>query len=380
MTVRVVLNATPYDGRPSGARTRAIGLTAAFLAIGADVTVLLPRGLAFAPLVEDELGDALPAGRFREVATGLDPRFRIARALLSERRLARFVPRGTDLFVTDSYPVIDHVATALTIHDFRDFHGPTAGASAARSALVRAALPALVRKAHRIVVPSRSMVAEARAFLDVDVGQVVVAPNAALRVWRDRPAPAGPGRHFVVVGAGDGRKDLATVVAAAESGGSDVLPVFVTGRRTRALGSALARAKALVRSGRVRFVETPGDSALLGLVEEAEAVLHPSRYEGFGLPVIEAFSVGVPVIAARCAAVEEVAGGLAHLLPPGDVGAWAAALRAASVGGASRSSGAELRRRRAAEFSWRRSAVTLLGSIGRSPPDDPGTPGPRVPD
>jgi glycosyltransferase involved in cell wall biosynthesis len=78
----------------------------------------------------------------------------------------------------------------------------------------------------------------------------------------------------------------------------------------------------------VRFVGVTGDAQLVDLVRTSSAVLHPSRYEGFGMTVIEAMSCGVPVLAARCDAVEEVAGGHATLLPAGDADAWAAALTA----------------------------------------------------
>lgn len=363
MTARIALHATAYDSGPSGARARAVGLAAAWLDLGCHVTVLLPRDLDFRALVADELGGTPPRERWREVPTGLDPARRVARALLSARRLEELVPAGTDLFVTDSHPVLARVPTAVTVHDFRDWHGRSCGARAGMAPLVRARLPRLARRARCVVVPSRAMAEEARAFLGVPEGRVVVAPNAPGRRWREAAAPVGSGRHLLLVGAGDPRKDLRTAVAAVRLAGPDTLPLLVAGRRTRSVEATLRNAADLERCGRLRFVETPSEAALVELVADAAAVLHPSRYEGFGLPVIEACAVGVPVLAGRCAAVEEVSGGLARLLPPGDAEVWAAALTAASGWGRGRCAHAAERREHARSFRWKDSAAAILRAV-----------------
>jgi alpha-1,3-rhamnosyl/mannosyltransferase len=68
------------------------------------------------------------------------------------------------------------------------------------------------------------------------------------------------------------------------------------------------------------------DRELWALYSGATVFAFPSRHEGFGLPVIEAMSQGVPVVASDIAAIREVAGGAARLVVPGDVEAWAEAL------------------------------------------------------
>jgi glycosyltransferase involved in cell wall biosynthesis len=62
------------------------------------------------------------------------------------------------------------------------------------------------------------------------------------------------------------------------------------------------------------------------LFENAETLVFPSRYEGFGLPVLEAQQCGLPVIASNAGALPEVAGDAATLLDPDDEGAWTEAL------------------------------------------------------
>jgi glycosyltransferase involved in cell wall biosynthesis len=65
------------------------------------------------------------------------------------------------------------------------------------------------------------------------------------------------------------------------------------------------------------------DAQLLALYRGAAALVYPSRYEGFGLPVLEAMACGTPVIASHAASIPEVLGGAGTLLDPDDEPAWA---------------------------------------------------------
>ena len=97
-----------------------------------------------------------------------------------------------------------------------------------------------------------------------------------------------------------------------------------------------------------------GSADLRRLVAGAVVLAFPSVYEGFGLPPLEAFAAGVPVVASDLAVVREVTGELATLVPVGDSAALAGALRAtldSSVDGAAL-------RERARRFSWAACAAT----------------------
>jgi glycosyltransferase involved in cell wall biosynthesis len=102
------------------------------------------------------------------------------------------------------------------------------------------------------------------------------------------------------------------------------------------------------------------DSQLLTLYRAATAMVYPSRYEGFGLPVLEAMACGTPVIASRAASIPEVLGDAGVLLDPDDEPGWADAIAKvvndAWLRGHMRRAGLT----RAREFTWARTASITL--------------------
>jgi glycosyltransferase involved in cell wall biosynthesis len=113
-------------------------------------------------------------------------------------------------------------------------------------------------------------------------------------------------------------------------------------------------------------VHTPGFvefGDMPALYSMARALIFPSRYESFGIPIVEAMACGCPVVTATTSACPEVAGGAALLVDPDDVEGIAGAMERVSLDDGL---AADLRRRglaRAATFSWSQSARTLLSEL-----------------
>ncbi len=124
---------------------------------------------------------------------------------------------------------------------------------------------------------------------------------------------------------------------------------------------AMARTVAAALGITWRHATGVSEDALNALYAGARVVLVPSRAEGFGLPVLEAFARGVPVVASDIAPLREVSGGLATLVPPDDTAGWTAAVQRAWTDPGD----PDARRAWASTFTWARSATSLRDEIAR---------------
>ena len=119
------------------------------------------------------------------------------------------------------------------------------------------------------------------------------------------------------------------------------------GERARALGD------------RFRLLGFVSDEALHALYAQAAVVWFPSRYEGFGLPVVEAMAAGGPVVASRAASIPEIAGEAALLASPTEVTAHREAIESLLSDARAREALIEQGRERARRFTWGRCATEL---------------------
>jgi alpha-1,3-rhamnosyl/mannosyltransferase len=121
----------------------------------------------------------------------------------------------------------------------------------------------------------------------------------------------------------------------------------------------LAREAGLAEDA-VRLLGWVDESDKAALYAGAAAFLFPSRYEGFGLPPLEAMACGTPVICSNASSLPEVCGNAARLVDSDDLAAWVDAIRAVigdeSLRSAMRARGLEQARR----FSWTRAAGETL--------------------
>jgi glycosyltransferase involved in cell wall biosynthesis len=151
-------------------------------------------------------------------------------------------------------------------------------------------------------------------------------------------------RHFGVLPA------LSLVLAGVDRGVGDALC---------ALAARAGAPEAVVRLGPV------GDEQLRALYQCAAALVYPSRYEGFGLPLLEAMASGLPVIASRSASIPEVVGDAGILVDPDDVAGWTGAIVAVVNDEAARSALRGKGLARASAFTWEATARATVGVYRR---------------
>lgn len=132
-----------------------------------------------------------------------------------------------------------------------------------------------------------------------------------------------------------------------------------TGKKTEYLDEILRYAKLHGVENRVRHVGYLERDSLLGVMARADALLFPSLFEGFGLPVLEAMQIGVPVICSTAASLPEVAGNAGIHVDPRDPSAWKDAI--VNVCDDSVRRGLVVRGyENAARFSWSRCAEETM--------------------
>jgi glycosyltransferase involved in cell wall biosynthesis len=215
------------------------------------------------------------------------------------------------------------------------------------------------RHARRVVTVSEFSRHELVELAGLDPEKMVVihgGVDGRFRVDADHERVAAKHRlerpYVLTVGTDDRRKNLSSLAALADRlNDLSVDLVWAGGARSHITnGSELPGVRAL---GYVDEEDLPG------LYAGARAFVLPSRYEGFGLPCLEAMACGTPVVAADRAALPETCGGAALLVDPDDAEAVAeAVLRAATdVQLRARLRAAGLRR--AAETTWERAALAI---------------------
>jgi alpha-1,3-rhamnosyl/mannosyltransferase len=124
-----------------------------------------------------------------------------------------------------------------------------------------------------------------------------------------------------------------------------------------------AQTAALVAEGTLRFVQHVSGSQLRSLYEGARLLLMPSLYEGFGMPVVEAFACGTLVAHSEKTAMDEVSGDLGIRVAAGDVEGWTDALEGAMQGDAHADAASRSARiAQARKFDWHKGAGMVLAS------------------
>ena len=238
----------------------------------------------------------------------------------------------------------------VTIHDLSFEREPSLMGRKDRL-VFRRVVPRAARKAARVLTVSERTRADLRELYRLPDGKIVVTPNGV-----DPAFTPGEGAHdyVLLVGAVQERKNpLAALAAAREAG----LPLVVAGP---AKDRALARQLELGGARVTGYVE---QDELVRLYRGAACLVQPSRFEGFGLPVLEAMATGTPVVAVPEPALREVAGDAAVWADESGLGA--AIRRAVAERKPLAAAGLERVRR----FSWdetaRRTLDVYLEVLGR---------------
>lgn len=244
----------------------------------------------------------------------------------------------------------------MTLHDLAVFRFPERYRPWHRHHSRRWARLAL--QADRVICISQFTADEAMAVLGIRAAKLEVVYNgcdfhpSAPTPQECRPELELPAEYFLFVGSLEPGKNLALlrqVYEVAASRGNSLPPLVIVG----------ARWAGVPGEGRPplnwHYLGRQPDAVLVYLYRRALALVFPSKYEGFGLPVAEAMALGCPVICAPVSSLPEV-GGEAPFYAPLSLEPWLAALAEIAHNGNRRRECIEAGRQQAEKFSWLRCA------------------------
>ena len=264
---------------------------------------------------------------------------------------------GADVFHTQ-YTLSPLARNGITtIHDVSFFIGPQ-WFKPRDLLLMRGTVPGSAKRAKAVITVSETSRSDIVEHLQVDPSKVFVTYNAAAPFFR----PTDPedakrefgidGPYILTIGARWPRKNLALAIRAA-----GLLPkrvphdLLVIGKEGWGDEGGNSRT---VSTGYIPNAQLPA------LYSGASLYLFPSFYEGFGIPMLEAFACGTPVLASNGGALPEVSGGAAEIMEDWTPEAWAARIEALLSDSSKLAQMVDRGVSRAAEFTWENAARKTL--------------------
>ena len=361
--MRVALDATPLLGTRTGIGHYVAQLSAA-LAKEPDLDVTLT---AFTWRGQQQLRDV--------EAAGLDVHSRRAPARLlrvawghSNFPPVEMFSGNVDVFHGTNFvlPPTRRAAGVVTVHDVSFVLHPETVDST--SLAYQRLVPRALDRARVIITPSNAAADDIVEVYGTDRDRIVVTPLGVDGAWAAATPPSDkwlrdhgiPQRYVLFVGTLEPRKNVHDLVQAHRLLRRDDPSTPILVLAGAASSSAVAFSPDdVVWPGYVRQAD------LRSLTAGATALVLPSRYEGFGLPALEALACGVPVVTTDIPVLREVTGGLAEYVPVGDIPALAEALRRTIATDDDAQSAAK-RRAWAATFTWERCASATVGAYRRA--------------
>lgn len=310
-----------------------------------------------------------PARNFSRMNTLTPAHHRFERWTLS----FELIPRRLDILHTPDVipPQRGARRHIITIHDLHFLHYPqfmTAASHRHYSDQVAWA----VRHADHILVSSHATLGDLMALLNAPPEKITVhmlgvnaafQPLPAERVAAVRAHLALPETYLLFVGTFEPRKNIPGLLNAYDllrHDLPDAPPLVLVGRRGWLYDEIFARVDALKLHDRLIWLEDAAQADLPAVYNGAAALVLPSHYEGFGLTALEAMACGTPPIVSNRSSLPEVVGDTGLLVDPGDPAAIADAMRRILNDAGLRAHLRALGLARAATFTWRKMAETVL--------------------
>lgn len=274
--------------------------------------------------------------RFAAAHPGLADRFETRVAPIDgERRPVRVLAestwlpwRGRDCDVVHhlggTLPTIRTAAGVLTIHDLQYFAHPE-WFSAVKLRYLTLTVPRSVRAAAAVTAVSAAAAEHVAEAFGVETPTVI--PHVVPPLPVGTPPDGLADRYVMFPAVTYPHKNHDVLLDAIASLPSEHRPHLVlTGGAGRHHDEIMRRLADPELAGHVRHLGRVDDATFGAVLAGASGLVFPSRYEGFGVPVLEAMSLGVPVVSSSTPPLDGLVGGVGPLLDPDDIDGWAGAM------------------------------------------------------
>jgi len=325
--------------------------------------------------VAEAEGCAMAAAAFAQAPANVEVVPVVRRPAVLERRLAtRFGVRpieryvgAVDAFVDSEWyrPRQASGARLTVVYDLIPFRFPEWVDPRTRRAHLRA-MRTLSSRVDRVMAISEATRDDVERFTGVAPDRCSVVYGGIDEVFRrpvpEAPAVVGDRPYVIAVGTTTQRKNLEVAIRALREVDDPDLQLVCVGASAEAEAGILALVAQLGLVGRVHRLGYLADQDLAAHLAAAECLVFPSRFEGFGLPIVEAMAAGVPVAASSVPSLDEAAGDAAVRFDPDDPTAAAQAIKEARDE-AARSGRVERGYAHAATFTWERTGEAVAAAI-----------------
>ncbi len=324
--LRVALSTTTIEPLSRTSICDGIGIYTRELYDGLSLQPGVALSTAWFPNPRKWIWGAGSAGRF-----SLPYRAQAGLAIVTSRPFK--APFPVDIYHATDYqiPKLSRTRVVATLHDSVSLMKPEWVTDLARS-YKNMVLRSAASWADLVIAISTAAVPDLVEYFGLSEDRIRVVHNGIAPAWLEVMAEAEiseildcynlkPG-YILFVGTLQPRKNIAGILAAYEILPEKLrreFPLVLVGKAGWKVEDELARIRHLQAQGQCLWLDYVGHDHLRALYQAASLFLFPSLLEGFGIPVLEAFASGVPVVTSNITSLPEVAGGAAELVDPYNV-------------------------------------------------------------
>ena len=236
------------------------------------------------------------------------------------------LPKDLDVLWCPHYnvPIFYHGRMVVTIHDLAHLALPEINKGVLKQAYAKIMFRAATRKADQIACVSKFTISELKKYVpSVDEKKIHLVYNGVDEKWfsvkKDKPLHDKP--YFIYVGNVKPHKNLRRLIEAYKLASLKLeQDLIIVGKKDGFINGENSISD-LIKGfeDRIIFTGYVSDDKLMQYVVQADAMVFPSLYEGFGLPPLEAIAAGTPVLASNAASISEICGKCVVYFNPLDV-------------------------------------------------------------